>query len=374
MALTQLHSWANELAQTLSTWAAKPSRPLPPTAMVLPRVMAELMASESLPQGAETASALLSALGRAQQAIGLLPAQAAVLSEAAQALQTYLLEPDPKTSELPATWIETLQHWPPTAPPLQADVQAKPLPRPLPRPISKPPSKPISPAMLAPDAPRLLYFSSILPRLQKALPQGDLLLRDAGVALTRSDLQALAGLLDQLIVHLYQQAIAGSERAFANGATLQVRTLPAHGRLGVQLSWQSDHADLTINDEILPVQAGPSDAAWQSALESSQASWDGSVLSLPVQHLSCRVRRLRAGDLSFALVDEGDAMQAGDGLGDAWALRHPPAKITEVLEAQEVLMAAPSPVMRRLPGVVGVLPKTGGGLPVLIYRAAARRP
>ena len=366
LALTQLRAWSDELAQVLNAWVIKPSRPLPPTALVLPRVMAELMASQGLQEGAATASALLAALGRAQQAIGLLPMQAKVLAEAAQALHNYLSASDLKLVQLPGSWLETLQDWPPpvTQHPDEAAEPAE---------VEHAPVRPVKvqrPMVAVPDAPRLLYFSSILPRLQKALPQGQVVLRDAGVALVRTDLQALAGLLDQLIAHLYQRA----KNTPLAAPALRVHTLPAYGRLGVQLTWQIEGAEVSSTDDVPTVQAGPSDAAWQAALEAAQASWDGAVLSLPVQHLSCRVRRLRAGDLSFALVDEGDALQAGDGLGDAWALRHPPAKISEVLESQEVLMAAPSPVMRRLPGVVGVLPKTGGGLPVLIYRAATRRP
>jgi hypothetical protein len=58
----------------------------------------------------------------------------------------------------------------------------------------------------------------------------------------------------------------------------------------------------------------------------------------------------------------------------AWFFgRNPPVAVTEVLDVQEALLQAPNPVMRRVHGVVGVMPKASG-LPILVYRADLLRP
>lgn len=385
MVLSQALQWSRELAEELAAWAPKPSRPLAPTVTVLAQVLTELLKTAHLDPVAQTAAALHAALLRAQRQISVLPHQAQVLVQAAQQQHTHMQALS--AGELPvvdAEQLEALNNWPPA---LQIQEQAEeqvreekaepedkpvvePQPEPQPEPDKEPHSEPLAaplpkvkrPVLDEPDGPRLLYVQSIAARWLKALqPRGlaaEMVLLEPGVALVRSDLQQLAALLDVLLPAL-RLALK------AEAPTLQITLDPAHDHLSLELAWMQQVGRMPLDDLEMS-------QPWQLLLGQTHArlepvgesAWR---LTLPVQHLLCKVQVLRAGDLKVATP-------ARTSEAPAWFFgRHPPAAVTEVLSEQEVLLQAPSPVIRRVHGVVGVMPKSSG-MPVLVYRADLLRP
>jgi hypothetical protein len=236
------------------------------------------------------------------------------------------------------------------------------MPEPEPEPPSAPLPKVKRPVLADPDAPRLLYVQSISARWLKALQvQGlaaELVLHEPGVALVRTDLQQLAALLDLLLPAL-RLAMK------ADAPVLQITLDPAHDHLSLDIAWMEQVGRMPLDDLEMS-------QPWQLLLAQTKASlqpvgesaWR---LNLPVQHLLCKVQVLRAGDMKLAVP----ARMAEP---PAWFFgRNPPVAVTEVLDHQEALLQAPNPVMRRVHGVVGVMPKASG-LPILVYRADLLRP
>ncbi len=423
MVLTQALQWSRELADELAAWAPKPSRPLAPTVTVLAQVLTELLKTAHLDQLAEVAAALHAALLRAQRQISVLPHQAQVLVQAAQVQHAQMQALS--AGQLPAVdadQLDALNSWPsalqiqeqateenqglatenvsaPTPlpeihldvnltaePPAEAEPEAeqaaeqaeeqiqeekaepehKPVDEPQavlePEPPAAPLPKVKRPVLDAPDAPRLLYVQSIAARWLKALqPQGlaaELVLHEPSVALVRSDLQQLAALLDLLLPAL-RLALK------AEAPVLQITLDPAHDHLTLELAWMQQVGRMPLDDLEMS-------QPWQMLLGQTRARLDpvgesAWRLTLPVQHLLCKVQVLRAGDLKLATP-------ARTNEAPAWFFgRNPPAAVAEVLGEQEVILQAPSPVMRRVHGVVGVMPKASG-MPVLVYRTDLLRP
>ena len=377
MVAEQALKWSRELADELTAWAPKPSRPLAPTVVVLAQVLNELLRSAKLHQLAELAAALHVALLRSQRQISVLPHQAQVLVQAAlaqhQRMQDLSLGQNAGVDALgDSAQLESLNSWPPTLQ-LQEQISedhqglaAENPPEPMPEPEPEPPSAPLPkvkrPVLADPDAPRLLYVQSISARWLKALQvQGlaaELVLHEPGVALVRTDLQQLAALLDLLLPAL-RLAMK------ADAPVLQITLDPAHDHLSLDIAWMQQVGRMPLDDLEMS-------QPWQLLLAQTKASlqpvgesaWR---LNLPVQHLLCKVQVLRAGDMKLAVP----ARMAEP---PAWFFgRNPPVAVTEVLDHQEALLQAPNPVMRRVHGVVGVMPKASG-LPILVYRADLLRP
>jgi hypothetical protein len=378
MVLGQALQWSAELHQELLAWAPKPSRPLAPAVGVLAQVLQELLSSAGLHALATPVASLSGALNRARRMIAVFPMQAEVLVNAAQhihaLMQTLAAGGTPVVDDGVTT---ALDNWPPALSPtadpapqdqaqdqdqaqehlqdlgLDAPVQASRQDEPRPKPLSSP--------VLGPDQPRLLYVRSIAPRLHKALrqavPEAGLDIFGDDIALPRPVLQTLAAWLD---VALPGAALSMGEVAQGQALRLQVRLWPQATQ--VRVAVQASH---TLRPEGLV-------RALEEGRALGEAELDGQTLSLtlPATHVLCTVRLLQAGDVKFAVPTQGcpDVSEP-----QAWQFtgRSPALALRGELGEQEVVLQAPSPVMRRVPGVVGVLPKLPGesGLPVLVYAA-----
>jgi len=421
MLVSQAMSWSRELAQELATWSSKPSRPLPATAGVLAQVLAELLKTAALHDLGAVAAALHAALQRSTRLIAVLPVQAEVLVQAAQQLHQHMQTlaaggVSKLSAEELAAELSRLDSWPPALQIQEQDHQveqavqaekaqefepvepvqdaqgvqegqeveeqpqnleaqntsnieqeptAQPTPQTSPESTSQtgsPVVKVMRPVLTSPDAPRMLYVQSILARCLKALqPQGlraELSMHDPDVALVRADLQQLGHLLDLLL-----PALRLSQGREVSSPVLQVSVQPAHDHITLEFQWWQGAQDSAPLDDL---EMG---THWQMLLSHTgatlQAVGNGWRLTLPVQHVLCTVQLLRAGDLKLATPSP--SVQLGDG----FIGRNPPVAVTEVTGKQEVLLQAPNPVMRRVHGVVGVIPKSASeaGLPVLVYRA-----
>jgi hypothetical protein len=177
------------------------------------------------------------------------------------------------------------------------------------------------------------------------------------LALPRPVLQTLAAWLDVALPGVVHSA---GEVDGGQALRLQLHLWPQATQ--VRVAVQASH---TLRPEGLVRALEEGRALGEAVLEGQTMR-----LTLPATHVLCTVRLLQAGDVKFAVPVQGcpDVSEP-----QAWQFtgRSPALTLRGVLGEQEVVLQAPSPVMRRVPGVVGVLPKLPGesGLPVLVYDA-----